>query len=73
MADKDNLQNEVKTMKRHFGGLVSLVKDLKARLETFEKKNELNKNEEVRDIVQKQVALDELIVANADMIKKIDL
>ena len=40
MADKNNLEEKVKVMKRHFGGLVSLVKDLKARLENIEKRTE---------------------------------
>ena len=40
MTDKIALVEEVKTMKRHFGGLVALVKDLKAKVENLEKKQE---------------------------------
>jgi hypothetical protein len=69
MADKDNLEEEVK---RHFGGLVSLVKDLKARLERLENVTEHDLNKEIKAIMEKQTVLEELIVANTERIKRID-
>ena len=61
MADKDNLEEEVKTMKRHFGGLVSLVKDLKNRLERLENGTEHDLNKEIKVIMEKQTAIEELM------------
>ena len=72
MTDKDNLEEEVKSMKRHFGGLVSLVKDLKARLERLENVTEHDLNKEIKAIMEKQAVLEELIVANTERIKRID-
>ena len=43
MANKITLEEEVKSMKKHFGGLVFLLKDLKARVEKFEEKGNPSK------------------------------
>ena len=58
MAGKDNLEEEVKAMKRHFGGVVSLVKDLKVRLEKLEKRTEDASNKEIKAILEKQTILE---------------
>jgi hypothetical protein len=52
MNNKISLEEEVKTFKKHMGAILSLVKDLKARVETFEKKMESKENEEVKEIVE---------------------
>ena len=47
MAAKDKMEEEIETIRRHFGGLVALVKDLKLRIETLWKekdKSDKNKN-----------------------------
>ena len=36
MTDKCALEEEVKVMKKHFGGLVALVKELKTKVEHLE-------------------------------------
>ena len=72
MANKCALEQEVKAMKKHFGGLLALVKDLKAEVENVKKKLEPNKNPEVKKIIEKQKLLNELIVANTESIKKIE-
>ena len=40
MAAKDNMKEEIETMRRHFGGLVALVKYLKVRSATLEKEKD---------------------------------
>ena len=72
MATNDNFEEEFKTMKRHFGGIVSLVKDLKARLESLELEVQPDKDQEVKDIAEKQAKLDELFVVKKESIIRID-
>ena len=36
MASKISLEEEVKSVQKHFRGLLSLVKDLKAKVDKFE-------------------------------------
>ena len=69
MASKILLEEEVKNMKKHFGGLISLVKDLKAKVEKMMEKNE---KQEIQDILEKQKVLEELLAANAKSIKQIE-
>ena len=38
MANKSTLEEEVRSMKKHFGSLVSPVKDLKAKVQKLEEK-----------------------------------
>ena len=82
MAAKDNMKEEIETMRRHFGSLVALVKDLKGRVETLEKEKDQsdaleNKtsqgiNEKVDNILKKQDAVDKAIAANKEAITEID-
>ena len=37
MTDKSALEEDVKVLKRHFGGMAALVKELKAKVESLEK------------------------------------
>ena len=54
MTDKNALEEEFKVMKKHFGGLVGLVKELKTKVENLEKNKEPNENVEIKKIVEKQ-------------------
>ena len=72
MANKSTLEEEVRTMKKHFGGLVTLVKDLKAKVEKLEDKGEPMENPDLKEIIEKQRILAELIEANSDRIRCID-
>jgi arsenate reductase-like glutaredoxin family protein len=72
MNGKSALEEEVKVMKKHFGGLVALVKELKTKVENLEKKKEPNENLEISEIVEKQRLLNEPVVANSENIKRID-
>ena len=53
-------------------GLVRTVLDLRAKVETFERKYEKNGNDELKAIIEKQEVLDKAIAANSDAIGKID-
>ena len=54
MTDKNALEEEFKVMKKHFGGLVGLVKELKTKVENLEKNKEPDENVEIKKIVEKQ-------------------
>ena len=49
MTDKNALEEEVKVMKRQFGGMAALVKELKAKVENLEKNQD-----NVAKIIDKQ-------------------
>ena len=53
MTSETLLQDEVTIMKKHFGGLISLVKDLKVKVEKMEKNLEPIENIDIREIVEK--------------------
>ena len=65
---ESSLEEQMKTMQRHFGGIVSTVKDLKATVDALKKQVE---GGEVQEIVETQTIIDELVVANSDSIKQI--
>ena len=48
------------------------MKDLKARVEKFEKKGDASENPEIKEIVEKQRLLIELVEANSERIRKVD-
>ena len=60
----------MKALQNHFGRLVSTVKDLKSSLEALEKKVDTSQNDEVREILETQIVIDEVIVANSDAINR---
>ena len=72
MAEKITLEDQVKTLQRQFGGLVKLVKDLKTSVEALEKKTVPNKQDEVKEIMETQRVIEEVLVANSDAIKRIE-
>ena len=72
MAEKITLEDQVKTLQRQFGGLVKLVKDLKTSVEALEKKTVPNEQDEVKEIMEAQRIVDEILVANSEAIKRIN-
>ena len=57
---------------KQFGGVVKLVKDLKLTAEALGKKLYAKEIYEVKEILDTQKVIDEVIVANSDAIKRID-
>ena len=56
MTDKRALEEDVKVLKRHFGGMAALVKELKAKVESLEKNQD-----NVAKIMDKQRIVEEAI------------
>ena len=72
MAAKAGLEEQVALLQKHFGGIVKMVKDLKISVEALEQKGIPQENEEIREILETQRVIEEVIVANSDAIRRID-
>ena len=66
-----SIEGKIETLQRHFGGIVSTVKDLKANLEALRKSFEQVQSSEVQEMVETQRVLEEIVVANSDSVKQI--
>ena len=51
--------------------MVALQKDLKGRVEKFEEKGDPSENPEIKEIVEKQRLLIQLVEANSEKIRKL--
>ena len=71
MASK-KMEEEMKELQKHFGGIIKLVKGLKANVETLERKISEKENEDIKEILDSQAAIDKILVANSEAIKRID-
>ena len=74
--DKKNkkapMEEEIKTLQRHVGGLVKNLLNLLSKVETMEKKLEEKYTNDVKTILDKQKILDKAIADNSAAITKID-
>ena len=52
--------------------MIETVKDLKCSVEDLKMKLSIKENEEIREILEIQRVIDEVIVANSDAINRID-
>ena len=71
-AVKSSLAEEVKTLQKHMGAIMRTVKDLKATVEALGEKMLTKENEEIKEIMEAQRVVEEVIVANSDALKRID-
>ena len=71
---KDNLsiEEEVKNLHKHMGTVVKMMQNLKCSVEVLEKKMDIKENQEIKEIIDAQSVIDEILVANSDAIKRID-
>ena len=63
------MEEEIKKLQKHMGGLVRTIVDLKSKVDALETKNE---NNELQNIIEKQAIIDEAIAANSTAINRID-
>ena len=70
--NKMSLEEQVKTLQKHMGALFKTVKDLKSNVESLDKKLEAKETAEIKEIIEAQRIVDEVIVANSDAIKRLD-
>ena len=64
-----SLEEEVKVLKKHMGGFIQMLKDLKKSVKVLEKRLD---NKEIKEIIDAQAIIEEILVANDDAIKQMD-
>ena len=69
---KESLEEQVKTLQKHVGLIFRTLTDLKSSVEAMEKKAPVEETNEIKEIIEAQRVVEEVIVANADAIKRID-
>ena len=67
-----SLEEQIKTLQKHFGGIVVTVKALKASVDRLESKVDNKQNGEMHDILEAQKKVNDSIVENANAIKILD-
>ena len=60
-------------MQKRFGGIVRVVQGIKTNVDALEKRNVPKELDEVKEILDAQKVIDEVIVANPKTIKRIDM
>ena len=66
------LEEQVKTLQRHFESMIVTMKDLKCSVDRLEKKVDEAENKEIKDIIEQQKVMGKVIAANAEAIKRLD-
>ena len=69
---KLSLENEVKALKKHFGGFVATLKALKEAVEALQKNTPAKENDEIKEILKRQKVVEDGIASNADALSRID-
>jgi uncharacterized membrane-anchored protein YhcB (DUF1043 family) len=72
MAKQISLENQMKELEKQFGGTVKLVKNLKTTVESVVEKISKQENYEIKELIETQKVIDEVIVANSDAIRRIE-
>ena len=70
--EKAKMEDEIKALQKHMGGLVKTVLDLKSTVEILQKKVENDFNDEVNNIIEKQKSVDKAIAANEAALSEIN-
>ena len=68
---KATLEEKLTTLQSHFGAIISTVKDLKCNVEDLKRKFVETKMGDVKEIIETQRVIDEVVVANSDAIKQL--
>ena len=59
------LENQIQTLQKHFGAIISTVKDLKSNVEELKKMFAEVNIDEVQERIETQRIIDEVVVANS--------
>ena len=63
---------EVKVLKKHMGGVDQMLKDLKNSVKVLEKRLDDKEDKEIKEIIDAQAIIEDILVANDDAIKQMD-
>jgi hypothetical protein len=66
------MEEQVKTLQKHMGAMFKTVKDIKSYVEALDKKLQSKENDEIKEILEAQRVIDEIIVANDGAINRLD-
>ena len=69
---KGTLEDQAQTLQKHMGAVLATVRDLKASVDALKRRDPINENKEIKEILDAQKLVDEVIGANRDAIKRID-
>ena len=73
MASEKSLADQVKTIQGYMGKFAKSFKDLTERVKTLEDKRMSNDEKEIKEIMESQRVVDEILVANTDAIKQLNM
>ena len=72
MTGEISLAEEVKTLQRHMGLFGKAFKDLSEKVKCLEERTKCDKKREIKEIIEAQQVIDEIIAVNSDAIKKLN-
>ena len=72
MAEETSLADQVKTMQGYIGKFAKALKDLTERVKVVEDKQKDDQDKEIKEIVETQRIIGEILVSNADAIKRLN-
>ena len=69
---QENIQEQVKVLQSHFGGMAKLVKDLLSRIQSLEEKDLSIADGGTKETVEKQQVIEESISENSNAVKRLE-
>ena len=66
------MEEDIKSIQKHMGGLVRTIIDLKTKVESLEERLKGNQKDDLAELMVKQTKVDEAITANSNAIQNID-
>ena len=69
---KGTFENQVKTLQKHMGAILVTMRDLKATVEALDTRTAVEEKKEIKEILEAQKVIYEVIVENSGAIKRID-
>ena len=73
MAGENSLADQVKTLQRQMGLFGKAFKDLSEKVKRLEVKTINDDEKEIKEIIETQKVIDEIIVSNADAIQNLGI
>ena len=70
---KLSMEAEVKTLQKHMGAALMTIKSLKDTIKDLEKRMFERENEELKEILETRKVIEEVLAANAEAIKRIEI
>ena len=72
MAGESSLADQVKTLQGYMGKFAKAIKDLTERVKVIEEKRTEDEDKDIKEIVETQRVIDEILVSNSDAIKRLN-